>query len=650
METQNASFKQINKEFVRYVVPSVIGMLVQSLYTVLDGVVVGQGIGEIGLGAVNIAFPYGMVTIALAMLIGIGGANIYSIYKGQGEKEKANNIFCQCLVISAVIGVVLALVGFLFRENLALLLGSNEVFLPSVTAYLKWLAPFSLLQMVTFGVSVFVRNDGAPKLVMAASVTGAVINAVLDVIFILILHYGVEVAAITNGIGLLIETSFYITHFARKRGLLRIRRPDFDLADIRRIFSNGLATFLMEFSLPAVTVSFNLAIIHTVGTLGVAAYSIVGYVCAVINMFLVGVTQGAQPLMSFYHGKGDRNTFSHIYRLGIRINIIAPVLLVGLCIAFGNGIVFLFHSGNSELTALTVHMLRLYPTAHIAIGVTLMNILFFQTTERNAYAALISFLRCVGFIQVFLLLSVFLFNGKGLYLSFLAGELCHLVISQILVRRTKRAEDKATGVPAALLETTENAGYFITISREYGSGGRMIGRRVAQALNVPFYDREIIGLAAEHAKLSVGTVEQSEEKMTKGFEYGLYIGRKYMPIPDQVFLAQSKVIDEIAGKGSCVIVGRCADHILRNKENCIHIFIHAPFEQRVHRAVEEYGLPAKDAEQAVRNNDAARESYYNHYTGAEWGDAHNYHLSIDSGIGIDRCAELILCAVKGQIR
>ena len=389
-----SEYKQINKQFAKYVVPSVIGMVVQSLYVVLDGIIVGQGIGEIGLGAINIAFPFGMITIALAMLIGIGGANIYSIYRGQEEKEKANNIFCQCLTLSAIIGMALGLVGFVFRENLALLLGANEELLPSVTSYLGWSAPFSLLQMVIFGVSIFIRNDDAPKLVMAASVTGAVINAILDAVFILILHYGIEVAAITNGIGLLIEFIFYTTHFARKRGLLRIRKPSFVFADMKRVFNNGFATFLMEFSVPAVTFSFNLAIVHTGGTLGVVAYSIVSYVCAVINMFLVGVTQGAQPLMSFHHGKGDKKVFSHVHRLGIRINIIVPVLLVGICIAFGREIVSLFHSGNPELTALTVHMLRLYPAAYIAIGVTLMNILYFQTTEQNAFSALISFLRC----------------------------------------------------------------------------------------------------------------------------------------------------------------------------------------------------------------------------------------------------------------
>lgn len=429
-------YSQINKQFARYAVPAVIGMLVQSIYVVLDGIIVGQGIGEIGLGAINIIFPFSMITIALAMLIAVGGANVYSFNKGNGETEKANNIFCQWLALAIVIGLILALIGFIFRGQLALALGANEDLLPSATAYLKWLAPFSLLQMVVFGLSVFIRNDDAPKLVMAASVTGAVINAMLDAFLILILHYGIEVSAITNGIGMLIELVFYTIHFARKKGLLRIRKPHFYFADMKRVLSNGFATFLMEFSVPAVTFSYNLAIVHTVGTMGVAAYSIVGYVCAMINMFLIGVTHGAQPIMSFCHGQDDKKAFAQVYRLGVRTNVIASVLLVGICIVFGDGIVSLFHAGNTDLTAMTVHMLRLYPAAHIAIGLTLMNILYFQTTERNIFSASISFLRCIGFIQVFLLLSIYLFNANGLYLAFLAGEICHLIISQILVKRS----------------------------------------------------------------------------------------------------------------------------------------------------------------------------------------------------------------------
>lgn len=441
MTFQNTSLKPIKQQFTKYVIPSVIGMVVQALYTVLDGIIVGQGIGEIGLAAINIVFPFGMIVIALAMLISVGGANVYSFYKGQGEAAKANNIFGQCLTLSAAVGALLAFTGFAFREPLALFAGANDALLPSATAYLKWLAPFSLFQMIVCGLSIFVRNDDAPRLVMIATVTGAVINTILDIVFILILHYGIEVAAMTNGIGMLIELTFYATHFASKKGLLLIRKPVFNFADMKRIFSNGFATFLMEFSLPAVTFSFNLAIIYISGTLGVTAYSIVGYICAIMNMVLIGVTQGAQPLMSFYHGKGDKKAFSYVYHLGMRTNIIIPVILVSLCFLFSEALVCLFRPGNPELTVLTSHMLRFYQLAYVAIGVTLMNILYFQTTEQNAFSAVISFLRCVGFIQVFLLLSIYLFKGQGLYLAFFAGELCHLIISQVLVKRTKRLQD-----------------------------------------------------------------------------------------------------------------------------------------------------------------------------------------------------------------
>ncbi len=650
MLSQPIEFKQINKQFTKFVIPSVIGMVVQSLYIILDGIVVGQGLGEAALGAINIAFPFGMLTVALSMLIGIGGSNIYSIYKGQGEPEKANNLFCQSLALLAAIGAVLAFGGFFFRRDIAVFLGANEELLPSVTAYLKWLTPFMLLQMIVMGGATFIRNDDAPKLIMIASVTGSIVNAILDVIFILILGYGIEVSAITNGVGMLIELAFYTTHFIRGQGMLRLRKPAFYGSEIKRIFSNGFATFLMEFSKPTITFFFNRALMGTVGAISVSAFSIVIYASSILNMMLIGVTQGAQPLMSFYHGKGDRKIFSHVYKKGVRTNLIIAIIAVGLFTLFGDKVAAIFVSGNPELASLTAQMLRQFAPAYIFIGVTLMNILLFQTTEQNTLATLISFLRCIGFVQVFLLLSLFVFGGKGLYLTFLAGELCHFILSQVLARKTnKQLSIKIVETEGVFHEAPANGGYIVTISREFASGGRSIGRKVAEALNVAFYDKEIVGLAAEKSRLSAETVEQSEEKAEQGFQYGLYLGTKYLPITDQVFIAESKVIEEVAGKGPCVIVGRCADHILRDNKNCIHIFIHAPLEERVRRAVEDYGLPAEDVAQTIRNNDIARESYYNHYTGAEWGDAHQYHLSINSTIGIDQCVELILHAVRTSL-
>ena len=444
MLNQATDFKKINKQFTKYVIPSVIGMLVQALYIILDGVIVGRGIGEVALGAVNVVFPFSMLVVALAMLIAVGGANVYSFHKGQGEAEKANNIFCQCVAIAAAVGAVLALAGFFFRKSLSIFMGANEELLPYAITYLKWSAPFSLLQMVAFGFSVFVRNDDDPKIAMLGSVCGAVINAMLDIIFILILHYGIAVAAITNGIGMTIELVFYSSHFVRKKGALRIHKPIFHFSEIKRVLSNGVASALMEFSVPAFTFSYNLAVVRVAGTVGVSAYAIVSYVCSIINMVVLGVAQGTQPLMSFYHGKGEKETFNRVYGLGVRTNIIASIILISICVFFGRWIAPLFHAGGSvELTELTAHMLRQYPLAYIFIGITMMNILFFQTMERNSYATLISFLRCLGFVQLFLLLSMFVFNAKGLYFAFLAGEACHFIISQLLVKKTKKDIIKA---------------------------------------------------------------------------------------------------------------------------------------------------------------------------------------------------------------
>ena len=191
MDIQNTDLKPINKQFIKYVIPAVIGMVVQALYTVLDGIIVGQGIGEVALAAINIVFPFGMIVIALAMLIAVGGANVYSFYKGQGELDKANNIFCQCLTLAFAIGTIMALLGFFLREQLVVLAGANEALLPSAAAYMKWMAAFFLFQMIVCTLSVFVRNDDAPRLVMVATSTGAIINAALDVLFILVLHYGI---------------------------------------------------------------------------------------------------------------------------------------------------------------------------------------------------------------------------------------------------------------------------------------------------------------------------------------------------------------------------------------------------------------------------------------------------------------------------
>ncbi len=195
------------------------------------------------------------------------------------------------------------------------------------------------------------------------------------------------------------------------------------------------------------------------------------------------------------------------------------------------------------------------------------------------------------------------------------------------------------------------ASKIITISREYGSGGRLIGKSLADKLNIPFYDKELLTIVAKKSGFNTEFLEKMENNMTNsllytlstGFANGGFLGKNGLSLNDQAFLEQFDVIRQVAKEGPCVIVGRCADYVLANNNNCINIFIHADLNSRIKRIVNEYGVPADEAKNKITKIDKGRANYYNHYTSLKWGDARNYHLSINSAaIGIDGTVELII--------
>jgi len=193
---------------------------------------------------------------------------------------------------------------------------------------------------------------------------------------------------------------------------------------------------------------------------------------------------------------------------------------------------------------------------------------------------------------------------------------------------------------------------IITISREFGSGGRMVGKMVADRLGVKFYDRELIQLVAKQSGFALDFVEETGEySAASSLLYNLSVGglfaqNGFAPDPlspaDRVQILQNNLIRDLADKEPCVIIGRSANYILRERTDCLHVFIHAPLAQRVQRAIEEYKIPAKDAEKYIQRKDKARAAQYRHYTDGVWGMADNYHLTLDSGVfSLERCCDVI---------
>lgn len=187
----------------------------------------------------------------------------------------------------------------------------------------------------------------------------------------------------------------------------------------------------------------------------------------------------------------------------------------------------------------------------------------------------------------------------------------------------------------------------ITIGREYGSGGRRIAKKLSEEMGINFYDKQLISDVAKKTGFSEHFIRNAEhQRPTNSFLYDLYTSVQTPSVPDQVFIAQAKVIKEAAARESCVIVGRCADYILRDHPNCLKVFINAPLDQRIRRVREEYGVKEANLEAFVIRQDKARASYYNYFATGRWGQSREYDLCINSRIGIDTTVAVIRAAAE----
>ena len=189
---------------------------------------------------------------------------------------------------------------------------------------------------------------------------------------------------------------------------------------------------------------------------------------------------------------------------------------------------------------------------------------------------------------------------------------------------------------------------IVTISRQYGSGGRKVAEFLAKELNIPYYDNELISLAAEKSGISNSIFEDAEKQAGNNFLYILSrlgpTSQIYgMPLSERIFSIQSNVIKDVADRGSCVILGRCADYVLRDYQNCVNVYTYASFPVRISRAVTEYSVNQENAEKEVRHVDKARETYYEYHTGKKWGNPGNYDIMINMDyLNPEQAAKLII--------
>ncbi|MFD3158096.1 MATE family efflux transporter [Haloimpatiens sp. FM7330] len=419
--------KSLWREFMKYAVPSVIGMMVSALYVVVDGIFVGRGVGASALGSINVAVPMTTLLIAITMMITMGGAAVMSIKFGEGKEKEANNVFLQSILLIVVITGIVSIIGVIFPDQLGRMLGASDELLKGTSEYIRYYSLFGIGFSGSLALSAFVRNDGNPNLAMISLIVGACTNITLDYIFIFIFGWGIAGAAVASGLGQLSSVFLLLTHFIKRKGKLKIYIPKIKKEDSIRILKAGTPEFMVQIS-PAITIfAFNQVIIASIGEIGVAAYSIISYISTVLIALFIGISQGIQPLLSYNYGKGKYEKVDKVFKMGLKTNFGASIIIYVLLLIFGNDIISIFNE-NQQLIKLTYDAMIIYAFSFIIASINIVNVTYYQSTERSKIGNIISSSRGMIFTIVFLIIIPHILGEIGIWISIVLAELCTLVV------------------------------------------------------------------------------------------------------------------------------------------------------------------------------------------------------------------------------
>ena len=665
--------ERIGKLVMRFSVPSIIALIVNAVYNMVDQIFIGQAVGYLGNAATNVILPLVTILIAMGVMLSDGTASFMSLQLGAGEEKKASHGVGNCITLMVIIGVVTCVLFEIFLESLCWLFGTTENVLPYALEYGRIIVLGFPIAMVDFALSSVIRADGRPKASMAGMLIGCFSNIILDAVFVMVFHWGAAGAAWATIIGQALNAIFYIFllfHFKT----VHLKKEYFRLKGkiVAKVVTLGIPSFVTQIATVLIMFVMNnmLTRMGEVSKYGadipLAVMGITMKLCTIVAAFALGIATGSQPIWGFNYGNKQYGRVKSTFKVALASSTIILVVAFFVFEFFPQQIVNLFGQESELYMEFAVKCVRTYLFGCFMVGAGLVSCIFFQSVGRSVPSTLLSFIR-----QIILLIPAILILGftsgidgilfAGPFSDILSGVLSLATVAFYWQRIFPAKNDAVLPVEedeeptfvesAASPERVSGKVQIITIGRQCGSGGHTIGKEVATRLGIPFYDKALIKEIASRSGLSERTVLEVGEYQENrslfrpgGSFHGYDLSKKEgMPLSDQINAYQTELIRELANKGPCVIVGRCADYILRGKRDCLHVFIHGKPEDRVDRVIKEHRVPKNEAVQHVKDRDSKRAYYYENVTGHHWGDSVNYNLSLDSSyLSIEECVELIL--------
>lgn len=647
MKSLDLGKTKINKLLVTFAVPCIISMLINSVYNIVDQIFIGKGVGTIGNAATNVIFPVIIICNAIASLIGNGSAANLSLKLGEDNLKDAKKSTGAGITLLFIASLVIAVLGEIFLPSLVNLFGCTPNVYSSALTYGRIILLGAPFMIIYTGLSSIIRSDGSPKYSMFSLVIGAIINLILDPIFIFGFNMGIAGGAWATIIGQFVSCIIAVAYLFKIKSI-KLELKDYALNKTAvKTLGLGLSSFITQMTVLVLFVVMN-NLMTKYGAASIygadiplSVYGIVSKINSLYISLILGISIGAQPIIGFNYGAKNYDRVKETLRKVIIIGFIIGITYNLIIYFFPKEIISIFITKSDPNYDL--FMKFAIDCFHIFLAICFLN--SFEICSSNVLqslghvgkSTLISFTRQ---IILFVPIALVLCHFNGLYGALYAGPIadlvCCIVVTCIFLSVYKKLGSNSLNSinqENILMEPARDAktNLVITIAREYGSGGHYVGELLAKRLNIPCYDKEIIHLSALKSGFAPSYVAEIEQKK-----------QAYYANDDALFAAQAKIIKKLS-KNPCIIIGRCADYILKNKNNTLNIFLYSNNASKIKRVTKYYDIKKEIALKEIIKINKARAKHYKYYTNNNWQDINNYDLAlnVDALGGVKKTVELL---------
>lgn len=511
--------EKIERLLVKFTIPCIISMLINSVYNIVDQIFIGKGVGIIGNAATNVIFPIVIICNAFAGLIGNGAAANLSLRLGEGKKDEAKKSIGASITLLFLISILIVIVGELFLPVLVKLFGCTPNVYNSAIIYGRIILFGSFFMIVYTGLSQIIRADGSPRYSMVCLLVGAILNIILDPILIFIFDLGVSGGAWATVIGQIVSFIVAIMYIPKIKSI-KLNKTDFKInKSINKTLSLGLSSFITQMTVLALFVVMNnimnkYALTSKFGEdIPLSVYGVISKLNNLYVSCILGLSIGAQPIIGFNYGAGNYKRVKEALRKVIISGFIIGILFNTVIYLFPEKIVSIFISESSNdyelFIEFAVDFARIFLMVCSLNSFEMCSSIIIQSLGNVKKATIVSFARqIILFIPISLILCHFL----GLYGALYAGPIADTICFIFVIFIFKSEYDKIVKLDSEPKENVEiepqvinpiiDKKIVITIAREYGSGGRYVGKLLSEKLGIKFYDKEFISEVSKETGLS----------------------------------------------------------------------------------------------------------------------------------------------------